>query len=100
MTFNQKEFGERIKEQRIKLGLTQEELALKLNISYEHMNKIERAKHGCSIDILLELSIQFGVSTDYLLTGKSYHDVSVRETVSNVVDELTLLLGRLEDRMT
>jgi DNA-binding XRE family transcriptional regulator len=36
--------------------MTQEELAEKLNISREHLGRIERGKYGCSIDLLIELS--------------------------------------------
>ena len=99
MYFNQMEFGQRIKEQRNKMGLTQEELALRLNIGHEHMNKIERGKRGCSIDILLELSEVFGVSTDYLLTGKRAGDESIRDSVENVMDELSSLLARIDGRL-
>ena len=76
-----------------------EELALRLNIGHEHMNKIERGKRGCSIDILLELSEVFGVSTDYLLTGKRAGDESIRDSVENVMDELSSLLARIDGRL-
>ena len=99
MYFNQMEFGQRIKEERNRMGLTQEELALRLNIGHEHMNKIERGKRGCSIDILLELSDVFGVSTDYLLTGKRTGDASIRDSVENVMDELSALLARIDGRL-
>ena len=99
MYFNQMEFGQRIKEQRNKMGLTQEELALRLNISHVHMNKIERGKRGCSIDILLELSEVFGVSTDYLLTGKKVDHESIRDSVENVMDELSSILARIDGKL-
>ena len=99
MYFNQVEFGQRIKEERNRMGLTQEELALRLNIGHEHMNKIERGKRGCSIDILLELSELFGVSTDYLLMGKRTADASIRNTVENVMEELSSLLGKIDGRL-
>ena len=93
------EFGQRIKEERNRMGLTQEELALRLNIGYEHMNKIERGKRGCSIDILLNLADILGVSTDYLLTGKRNGDVFIRDSVENVVAELVTLLARMDGRL-
>ena len=99
MYFNQVEFGQRIKEQRTKMGLTQEELAFRLNIGHEHMNKIERGKRGCSIDIILELSEVLGVSTDYLLTGKKADDESIRDSVENIMDELSSILARIDGKL-
>ena len=93
------EYGQRMKEERNRMGCTQEEVALRRNIGHEHMNKIERGKRGCSIDILLELSEVFGVSTDYLLTGKRAGDESIRDSVENVMDELSSLLARIDGRL-
>ena len=50
--------------------MTQEELAEKLNISREHLGRIERGKYGCSIDLLVEFSCTLNASTDYLLMGE------------------------------
>ena len=78
MYFNAAEFGQRIKLLRKIKGVTQEELAAEMNISYEHMNKIERARRGCSIELLMELADYFEVSTDYILTGHDYANVAVK----------------------
>ena len=43
MYFDQEAFGKRLKELRNIKGMTQEELAEKLNISREHLGRIERA---------------------------------------------------------
>ena len=67
---NQVEFGKRIKEERNRLQMTQEDLAQELNIGYVHMNGIENGRKGCSIDLLLEIAEVLDVSTDYLLTGR------------------------------
>ena len=99
MYFNEAEFGQRIKEQRNRMGLTQEELALRLNIGHVHMNKIERGRRGCSIDIILELSEVFGVSADYLLTGKKAGDESIRDSVENIMDELSSILARIDGKL-
>ena len=69
MYFDQEAFGKRLKELRNIKGMTQEELAEKLNISREHLGRIERGKYGCSIDLLIELSFTLNASTDYLLLG-------------------------------
>ena len=92
MYFNQAEFGQRIKELRTMKGLTQEELADELNVSHGHLNKIEKGKEGCSIDLLLELACYFGVSTDFLLIGR-------RTDLMEIKDRLYGVIGNLEDVM-
>lgn len=59
--------GERIAEQRKKLGLSQEELAEKLNISQKSISKYERGGRRPQYKVLLRMAEYFGVTTDYLL---------------------------------
>ena len=92
MYFNQVEFGQRIKEERNRLGLTQEELAEQLNIGPVHVYNIESGRKGCSIDLLLEFAELFEVSTDYLLTGKGNMNAEIREHLQGAIDELEGLL--------
>ncbi|MBR3769804.1 MAG: helix-turn-helix transcriptional regulator, partial [Lachnospiraceae bacterium] len=56
------EMGKRLKEKRKALGLTQEQLAEKLNISIKHYGGVERGIAGLSIENLIELSNILGVS--------------------------------------
>lgn len=60
-------FGERIAEQRKKLGLSQEELAEKLNISQKSISKYERGDRRPSYEVLVLMAALFDVTTDYLL---------------------------------
>ena len=96
MYFNQVEFGKRIRNEREKLGMTQEELADDLNISHGHLNKIEKGKEGCSIDLLLELSDFFGVSTDFLLVGKRIDSMEIKARLQGVISNLTGVLKELD----
>ena len=96
MYFNQVEFGKRIRDERAKLGMTQEELADDLNISHGHLNKIEKGKEGCSIDLLLELSDFFGVSTDFLLVGKRIDSMEIKARLQGVISNLTGVLKELD----
>lgn len=89
MYFNQKDFGQRIRELRRIQGKTQEELAADMNISYDHIKKIEMGIRACSIDLLLEFSTYFDVSTDYLLTGRDYESVRAKKRLEAVLGELT-----------
>ncbi len=96
MYFNQVEFGKRIRNEREKLEMTQEELADDLNISHGHLNKIEKGKEGCSIDLLLELSDFFGVSTDFLLVGKRIDSMEIKARLQGVISNLTGVLKELD----
>lgn len=76
MYFDTKEFGARLKDLRTTRGLTQEKLAEELSISWDHLCRVERGSRGCSIDLIIEIAVYFGVSTDYLLLGKHVDQVA------------------------
>ena len=96
MYFNQKDFGQRIRELRRIQGKTQEELAADMNISYDHIKKIEIGIRACSIDLLLEFSTYFDVSTDYLLTGRDYESIRAKKRLEAVLGELTDIVREME----
>ncbi len=54
-------FGKNIAKYRKSKGYTQSQLAEKLDISREHLAKIETAKRGISINLLYKLSAVLGV---------------------------------------
>lgn len=64
------EVGNRIREERIRLGLTQEELAEKLEVTVEHVRNVEKGRRGVSVKSLKRLNELSGLSIDYFLTGK------------------------------
>lgn len=76
-------------------AITQEQLAFKLNISHVHMNRMEKGKEGCSIDLLLEIAELFAVSTDYLLTGKLSSAVEVKDDLQDVMDSLEEIIRKI-----
>ncbi len=59
--------GKRIREERIKLNLTQEQLAEYVDISTSYMGQIERGERSVTLDSLLRISNRLSVSVDYLL---------------------------------
>lgn len=75
MRHDLKECGKRIQQLRKERGLTQEQLAEKLNVSQNTIAKIESGLRRPSIDFLLELSEFFGVSTNYLVLGIQPEDM-------------------------
>ena len=63
--------GERIAERRRELGLTQESLAEKMNVSVQMVSNLENGKKGIRPENLVKLCDALSVSTDYVLLGKS-----------------------------
>ena len=92
MYFDQKEFGLRVKHLRRKHGLTQEQLADALYISAAYLSKIECGQRGISIDLLLDLAAELGVSVDFLLNGIPRTTYSARMLMAQIRE----LLDRVE----
>lgn len=59
--------GKRIQQLRKTKGLTQEQFAVKLNISDRHLGKIERGEGTASIDLLVEVAISLNTTLDFLI---------------------------------
>ena len=87
--FDATEFAARLSALRKSRGMTQEEMAEALNISLEHLSKMERGKRKPSIDLAIAMAYYFHVSTDYLLMGKSHNMVDCRTKLLDVVTQLT-----------
>jgi transcriptional regulator with XRE-family HTH domain len=62
--------GERIREKREELGLTQLQLAQALGVTPQHISVVEQNKRAPSLDLLAKWAHELGVTTDYLITGK------------------------------
>ncbi|MDE5576455.1 MAG: helix-turn-helix domain-containing protein, partial [Oscillospiraceae bacterium] len=56
MGFDRLKIGERISRQRIKLGLTQQDVYDKLDFSQNHYSRIENGRDGISVEKLIQLS--------------------------------------------
>lgn len=91
MVFNQKAFAKRVKEARNRKNLTQEQLAEKLSISVKHMGAIEQGTKLCSVEIIVEISEQLEVSTDYLLKGMAAEQGEIKCRLEAAAMELLKL---------
>lgn len=80
--------GARIAALRREAGLSQAELAKRLQISPSAMGMYEQGRREPSMETLVAIAREFGVSTDYLLTG------SPREQEEAAFQEM--LLGRIQ----
>lgn len=70
--------GTRIASLRQGRGMSQQELARRLHISPSAVGMYEQGRREPSVDTLIALSREFGVSLDYLLSGQpdSVEDIS------------------------
>ena len=61
--------GERIRARRTELGLTQEELARQLSISYQQVQKYETGANRISAGRLYEIALELDVGASYFFEG-------------------------------
>ena len=75
------EIGKRVRQRREELGLTQQELADELNVTHQHVSRIETDQAVPSLDLLVRLSAKLGTSNDWLLTGADRPTLAVPEAI-------------------
>ena len=61
-----------LREIRKKKGLSQQKVAMDLNISREALSYYENGKRNPDVSKLIAMSKYFNVSIDYLITGKDF----------------------------
>jgi len=62
-----KEIGKRISQERIKKGITQDELLEEVPVSLTHLSNVENGHRGVSLDVLVSVANALDCSVDYLL---------------------------------
>lgn len=95
MYYDTYESGKRVQSLRKAHGMTQAQLAEVLNISLDHLRKIEGGQRGCSVDLLIVLSATFGVSLDFLVLGKGGTASETKDKLQSLIDGLTALKASL-----
>jgi len=81
---NFKVIGRKVKERRIFLGITQEQVANALDVNPSHISNIETGRAHPSLSALINIanilkcSVDFFISAEYIFT--SYHDTDNIET--------------------
>lgn len=68
-------YYERIKDLRVKAGLTQAQIGEMLGVKQSQYQRWESGKRDYPIEVLVKLAGYFGVSTDYILLGNNEIDV-------------------------
>lgn len=106
MYFDPYATGKRIQQLRKANGMTQEELAIKLNISDRHLGKIERGEGSASIDLLVEIAVLLKITLDFLIIGTAEtpwerelttHIRKQNQAIRKFKDKLNLLIIELAE---
>ena len=63
-----KKLGKRIREERLRLNLTQEHLSEEIGISTAYLGQIERGERNITLDKLITLTNRLGVTVYFLLS--------------------------------
>lgn len=88
-------FSEKIKELRLARGITQVELANSLSVTKQSVSNWENNNIMPSIEILLQLSDFFGVSTDYILGKENEKTLNVSKLTESQIQHLKLIINDL-----
>jgi len=82
-----KRLGQRIREERLRLNLTQSALAEAIEISDTYMGAIERGERSLTLDTLVRLVNRLGVTVDYMLVDSvSDSDPNIFEQFKQITD--------------
>ena len=85
--------GRRIREERLKLNLTQEKLAEEVNLSMAYIGQIERGERSLTLDNLVAVANRLGVTVDYLLSDSVNPDEDAEYLILR-----QLLVGRTKSQ--
>lgn len=83
---NYKDMGKRIKEGRNRIGITQEKLAEKIDVSPSYISEIERGSSICSLAVLVNIADILNLNLDSLINGINADnaDISFSEILNNI----------------
>lgn len=100
MELNYSVMGVRIANRRKRMGMKQNILAEKIEISNNYLSGIERGKEKPSLEIILKISNVLQVTPDYLLLGIT-HSNNVPQSIYEGLrlcssDDLELIMGILQ----
>ena len=73
------DFGQQIKKVRNDHGLTQEEMANKLNVSRQTISSWENNRNLPDLELVVQIAEKFNLSVDELLTGENLKDKLVKD---------------------
>lgn len=87
--------GQQIRRLRKAHGLSQEELAEKINISTTHMSHIETGNTKLSLPVFIQIAAALEVRTDDLLVEQAVTTSAAMEDIAAVLDRCTARQARV-----
>ena len=82
--------GERLRERRKFLGMTQEQVADATNVNVSHISNIEHNKVKISLSLLINICQVLDTTVDYILANEFPHSSSVIDNeLTNAIRDLT-----------
>lgn len=82
--------GERIKCKRQEKGITQEQLAEKMDLSVAYLSRVERGKSSINLKRLVEMSELLGINVSELITGTNPKtEIYLDKEMKNVLEKCT-----------
>ena len=84
------ELGQKIKRMRLKKGMTQEELAEKIDISQRTLSGIETGENFVTAETLDKLVLAMNISVEKLFETEHYKETPILvQEINNILTELT-----------
>ncbi|WP_303620450.1 helix-turn-helix transcriptional regulator, partial [Hungatella hathewayi] len=97
VTYNRQEVGRRLSCRRREMGLTGEEIGRRIGKNGRYYRDIENGRCGMSIETLILLAEEMGLSLDYLIYGASDEDSGKLEEQKQIVNRLSHCNGRIRE---
>ena len=94
--------GKRIREERLRLNLTQEKLAEEVGVSTAYIGQIERGERSLTLDKLIKVVNRLGVTVDFLLadyvvtTDDNSINILIQLMHDRTAEEKTLAINLLK----
>ena len=95
-TYDRIAVGERIREQRMRIGLSQDELAERIDRATKYCSDIERWICGMSVETMLSIADNLDMTLDYMMFGETSEDELERQKHDETI--LVHLLSKCTDR--
>lgn len=86
------DLGSKIKEIRQKRGVTQKELALRINKSISTISSYETNAQLPPLDVISDIALTLNVSLDYLIGTDKFNTISAKSLTMEQAELLDLLL--------